>query len=38
MALWQAKMACPDLVIVPPRMDLYLRFSSLSKRNLWGIY
>ena len=31
-------MACPDLIIVPPRMDLYLRFSSMAKRNLWGVY
>ena len=29
MALWQAKQACPDIVFVPPRMDLYLRFSRL---------
>ena len=29
-ALWQARQACPDLVIVPPRMDLYLRFSELA--------
>ena len=36
-ALWQAKMACPDLVIVPPRMDLYLRFSSLL-REIYGEY
>ncbi len=30
MALWQAKQACPDLVFVSPRMDLYLRFSRLA--------
>ena len=30
-ALWQARQACPDLVIVPPRMDLYLRFSELAR-------
>ncbi len=30
MALWQARQACPDLQIVPPRMDLYLRFSRLA--------
>ncbi len=29
MALWQAKQACPDIIFVPPRMDLYLRFSRL---------
>lgn len=33
-AIWQAKSACPDLVVVPSRMDLYLQFSSM----LWGIY
>ena len=27
MALWQAREVCPDVVFVPPRMDLYLRFS-----------
>ena len=37
MALWQAKMACPDLVIVPPRMDLYLKFSSML-REIYGEY
>lgn len=30
MALWQAKQVCPDIVFVPPRMDLYLRFSHLA--------
>ena len=30
MALWQARQACPDIVFVPPRMDLYLRFSRLA--------
>lgn len=30
MALWQAKQVCPDIVFVPPRMDLYLRFSKLA--------
>lgn len=29
MALWQAKQVCPDLIFVPPRMDLYLKFSSM---------
>ena len=37
MALWQAKMACPDLIIVPPRMDLYLKFSSML-REIYGEY
>ncbi len=27
MALWQAREVCPDVVFMPPRMDLYLRFS-----------
>ena len=30
MALWQAKKECPELIFVPPRMDLYLRFSKLA--------
>ena len=30
-ALWQAKQKCPDLVIVPPRYDLYLRFSRMAR-------
>ena len=30
MALWQAKQVCPDIVFVPPNMDLYLRFSRLA--------
>ncbi|MCR4762476.1 MAG: DNA polymerase IV [Lachnospiraceae bacterium] len=30
MALWQARQACPEVVLVPPRMDLYLRFSRLA--------
>lgn len=28
-ALWQARKKCPDLVIVPPRFELYQRFSRL---------
>lgn len=31
MALWQAKVVCPDIVFVPPRMDLYLRFSKMAR-------
>ena len=31
MALWQAKNACPQIVFVPPRMDLYLRFSRMAR-------
>ncbi|MCR5268456.1 MAG: DNA polymerase IV [Lachnospiraceae bacterium] len=30
MALWQAKQACPEVIFVPPRMELYLRFSRLA--------
>ena len=29
MALWEARQACPEIIFVPPRMDLYLRFSRL---------
>lgn len=31
MALWQARQVCPDIVFVPPRMDLYLRFSKMAR-------
>lgn len=31
MALWQAKAVCPDIVFVPPRIDLYLRFSKMAR-------
>ena len=27
MALWQARRLCPELIILEPRMDLYLKFS-----------
>ena len=30
MALWQAKQVCPDITFLPPRMDLYLRFSRMA--------
>ena len=30
-ALWQAKQKCPDLVIVPPNYELYMRFSRLAR-------
>ena len=30
MALWQAKQLCPEITFVPPRMDLYLRFSKMA--------
>lgn len=31
MALWQAKNVCPEIVFLPPRMDLYLRFSRMAQ-------
>ncbi len=31
MALWQARQCCPDIVFVPPRMYLYLRFSRMAR-------
>ena len=37
MALWEAKQACPGLIILPPRYDLYLRFSRLL-REIAGDY
>ena len=37
MALWQAREACPDIVFLPPRMDLYLRFSAMT-REIYGEY
>lgn len=37
MALWEAKQACPGLVVLPPRYDLYLRFSRLL-REIAGEY
>lgn len=30
-ALWEARQVCPDIVFVPPRMNLYLRFSRLVR-------
>ena len=30
MALWEAREACPDLAVLPPHMDLYLRFSRIA--------
>ena len=37
MALWQARQCCPDLIFVPPRMYLYLRFSRMA-RNIYRDY
>ena len=34
MANWQAKQCCPNLIIVPPQYDYYLKFS----KYLHGIY
>ena len=31
MALWEARQVCPEITFVPPRMDLYLRFSRLAR-------
>ena len=31
MALWQAEQVCPEIIFVPPRMDLYLRFSQMAR-------
>ncbi|MER2056414.1 MAG: DNA polymerase IV, partial [Clostridia bacterium] len=32
MANWQAKEACPGLIIVPPHYDLYLKYSRIVRR------
>ena len=32
MANWQARQACPGLIVVPPRYDLYLKYSRLVRR------
>jgi DNA polymerase-4 len=37
MAIWEAKRLCPDLIVLPPRYDLYLRFSRLL-REIAGEY
>ncbi len=37
MALWQAKQLCPEIIFVPPRMDLYLRFSKMA-HEIYGEY
>ncbi len=31
MALWQTRQVCPEIIFVPPRMDLYLRFSRMAQ-------
>ncbi len=35
--LWQARQKCPELVVVPPRYPLYLRFSRLA-REIYAAY
>ena len=37
MALWQARQLCSEIIFVPPRMDLYIRFSRLA-REIYGEY
>ncbi len=37
MALWQARQVCPDITFLPPRMDLYLRFSKMT-HEIYGEY
>ncbi len=31
MAVWQAKQCCPDLVVLPPDMEEYIRFSKMAR-------
>lgn len=37
MALWQARLLCPDLTILPPRMDVYLDFAQRAQA-IYGEY
>lgn len=37
MALWQARDVCPKLIVLPPRYELYIRFSRLV-RSIYGEY
>ena len=30
-ALWQARAKCPDLIVLPPRYDVYRRYSELAR-------
>lgn len=32
MANWEAQQKCPDLIMLPPRYDLYLKYSRLLRR------
>lgn len=36
-AIWQAKQKCPNLVIVPPHYEQYMKFSKLA-REIYGRY
>ena len=36
-AIWQAKQKCPDLVVLPPNFELYLKFGHLA-RDIYGDY
>ena len=31
-AIWEAQLKCPDLVIVPPRFEEYLKYSRIVKK------
>ncbi|MBR1534262.1 MAG: DNA polymerase IV, partial [Ruminococcus sp.] len=31
-AIWQARQKCPDLVVVPPHFERYMRFSKMCRR------
>ncbi len=31
-AIWQAKMKCPDIILVPPNFDRYMRYSRMAKQ------
>lgn len=37
MPLWQARQLCPEINFLPPRMDLYLRFSRMAHK-IYGEY
>ena len=32
MVAWQARMACPDLILVPPHYDYYVKFSKMIQK------
>lgn len=37
MTLWEARRVCPEAVVLPPRYELYMRYSQLA-RNLYNEY